>query len=189
MRAVRSSLVLVGLLGCALSACTAGARSGRRPLRDSPAGSPTPGAPEDAGASEGPRRAPVVDSPALLEDRYVGRISEEDFTVFRNDWLLFVRKDRAWPEARARWLARGGAAPYVLAENLLRYFVSASAYGDRRDLNWIAVTARKIGEPAVGYFGSLLLLDERPLDRPVSVRDADGNPRELRVWKNDDVTR
>ena len=130
-----------------------------------------------------------MDSPVVLEDRYVHAVSPQDFAEFKAAWVLFLRKDRAWPEARDRWLRKGGAAPNVLAENLLRYFMHATAYGDRHDLNWVAASAQKVGEPAVGYFGSLLLLDERPLDRPVAYKASDGTPVELRVWRNDDVTR
>jgi len=177
-----------------LAACTAGARSGRRPLGTYDPPSASAGAIDpnevESGAPVGPSRAePVVDTPVVLEDRYVGTISDEDVATLKRDWRLFLRKDRAWPEARDRWLARGGPYPYVLAENLLRYFVSASAYGDRRDLSWIAVSAKKIGEPAVGYFGSLLLLDQRALDQPVRLKGKDGSVTTVQTWVNDDVTR
>lgn len=178
----------------ALASCTGGARSGRRLAAydepTTPEGAVGQDADVEPGAPAGsPRDEPVVDTPVILEDRYVGKISAEDVATLRRDWRLFLRKDRAWPEARDRWLARGGPYPYVLAENLLRYFVSASAYGDRRDLSWVAVSAKRIGEPAVGYFGSLLLLDQRPLDRPVTLKGKDGTVKTVQTWINDDVTR
>jgi len=185
-------LLCVVLLG----GCVGGARSGRRPALGGTgtgtdpgtvAGAPAPG----PGARPAPpsARAPAPSRAVFAGTREVGRLTKEDFDEFNRAWVLFVRKDRAWPEARDKWLARGGAAPYVLSENLLRYFVSATAYGDRRDLNWIAVSAQKAGEPAVAYFADLLVLDKRPLAEPVVVKDSDGHPRTLTDWQNDDVTR
>jgi len=198
--------ISVALAALALANCVGGARSGRRAFgRADASASGAPTASADAPAASGeptgsgdssPRTGPVIDSPVVLEDRWVGVVSPEDFAEFKAAWVLFVRHDRNWPEARDRWLKKGGAAPNVLAENLLRYFLSATAYGrvdaktgSRRDINWVAASARKVGEPAVGYFASLLILDERPLDRPVVARDSDGKPVEHRVWTNDDVTR
>lgn len=193
---MRTPLALALALLPALGGCTTGARSGRRPRFDeepaAPAVAATPG-PSTSGRdfareAEGGGGS-GVESPVVVDDRFVGRLTAEDFAEFNRAWALFVRKDRAWPEARDRWLQKGGAAPYVLAENLLRYFVSASAYGDRKDLAWVAVSAKKVGEPAVGYFGSLLLTDERRLERPVAARGKDGSVRQLDRWVNDDVTR
>lgn len=172
-----------------VGACTTGARSGRPfvPLAER---LETPREAVGADLNDRPDPSePVIDTAVVLEDRHVGKIREADLAEMRRAWRLFVRKDPAWPEARDRWIAMGGAAPYVLAENLLRYFVSASAFGDRRDLSWIAVSAKKIGEPAVGYFGGMLVLDRKPLDRPVRIRGKDGSSKVLDVWVNDDVTR
>lgn len=186
--AARAALVWAAV-AVAVGACTTGARSGRPfvPLAE------RLDAPREAVGAELNDRPdpgePVTDTPVVLEDRHVGKIREADLAEMRRAWRLFLRKDPAWPEARDRWIAMGGAAPYVLAENLLRYFVSASAFGDRRDLSWIAVSAKKIGEPAVGYFGGMLVLDRKPLDRPVRIRGKDGSSKVLDVWVNDDVTR
>lgn len=173
--------------------CVGGVKSGRRPppptFDAEPAGAVGQDVDVEPGAPAGGRAEPVVETPVILEDRYVGTISDRDLADLRRDWRLFLRKDRAWPEARDRWLARGGPFPYVIAENLLRYFLSASAYGDRRDLSWIAVSAKKIGEPSVGYFGSLLILDQRPLAQPVRLRGKDGAVKLVQTWINDDVTR
>jgi len=186
----RAPLRLALLATLFLSGCVGGVRSGRRPPP------PVPGS--GGVASTGPAAAPARPVAARPPDRSrsffagtrdVGRLTPEDFEDFNRAWVLFVRKDRAWPEAREKWLARGGAAPYVLSENLLRYFMSATAYGNRKDLSWIAVSAQKAGEPAVAYFADLLVLDTRPLSEPVVVKDSDGHPRTLSTWQNDDVTR
>jgi hypothetical protein len=134
--------------------------------------------------------APVEGStPIFVENREVGRLTRSDFEQFNRAWALFVRKDRLWPVARDEWVARGGAAPFVLAENLFKYFLSATAWGDRKDIYRIADGARAAGEAAVGYFGNLLIRDTWPLHEPVVVRLADGTRKEYREWTNDDVTR
>ncbi len=186
--AVAALLCASGALGC-----VGGVKSGRGPRFETPPEEPAGAVGQDPdvepGAPAGGRDEPVVETPVILEDRYVGTIGERDLADLRRDWRLFLRKDRAWPEARDRWLARGGSYPYVIAENLLRYFLSASAFGDRRDLSWIAVSAKKIGEPSVGYFGSLLILDQRPLAEPVRLKGKDGTVKLVQTWINDDVTR
>jgi len=134
--------------------------------------------------------APVEGStPIFVENREVGRLTRADFAEFNRIWALFVAKDRAWPPARDAWIARGGAAPFVLSENLFRYFLSATAWGQRADIYRIAESARAAGEPAVGYFGNLLIRDTWPLNKPIVVAQSDGTRREVREWTNDDVTR
>lgn len=134
--------------------------------------------------------APVEGStPIFVENREVGRLTRADFVEFNRIWALFVAKDRAWPAGRDAWVARGGAAPFVLSENLFRYFLSATAFGQRTDIYRIAESARAAGEPAVGYFGNLLIRDSWPLQKPILVAQSDGTKREIREWTNDDVTR
>jgi len=134
--------------------------------------------------------APVEGStPIFVENREVGRLTPADFAEFNRIWALFVAKDKAWPAGRDAWIARGGAAPFVLSENLFRYFLSATAYGQRADIYRVAENARAAGEPAVGYFGNLLIRDTWPLHRPIVVKQADGTSREVREWTNDDITR
>ena len=127
--------------------------------------------------------------PLFVENVEVGRLTRDDWRQFNEAWLLFVRKDKAWEPARDAWLARGGAAPYVLAENLLRYFISATAYGTRQEIARIAVNAKVVGAPAVGYFANFLVLESWPLKEPAKVRGPDGNVRTVTEWRNDDVTR
>lgn len=183
-RSSRGLLAAAAALLAALVAggCMGGVKSGRRaPIVD-----------EAPPVSRGPSRAPSYpanSAPVVVNDREVGRLTPEDFEEFNRAWVLFVKKDRAWPIARDAWLAHGGAAPYVLSENLLRYFMSATVYGKREDLNRIAVSAQKAGEPAVGYFAGLLRLDTIPLQKPIVRQDSAGKEKTLTEWHNDDVTR
>jgi hypothetical protein len=130
-----------------------------------------------------------VPGQVIGEDQRIERLTPADWDEFNRTWLLFVRRDKGWPEARDRWLARGGAAPFVLSENLVRYFLSASAHGLRSDLNRVALSAQKAGDPAAAYFTNLLALDSWPLKEPVRVKQPDGSVKEVTSWVNDDVTR
>ncbi len=50
-------------------------------------------------------------------------------------WGYYMAGDTGWPEARKEWLALGGDAPMILAENLLRAYVFAFDAGSRVDVN------------------------------------------------------
>ena len=178
-----AALALVALLAGVLgSGCRAGARAR--------VGAGGPAGPEAyAPATERRPAADPAGKMVVVEDRDVGRLSDADFGEFNRAWVLFVRHDPGWPRARDAWLSRGGAAPYVLSENLLRYFGSATSFGGRAEIDRIAESARAAGEPAVGYFVNILVLDTWPLKEPVYVPVAGGGKREVRVWQNDDVTR
>lgn len=128
-------------------------------------------------------------TPIFVDDREVGRLTRADFAAFNAAWAQFVAKDRLWPASRDAWVARGGAAPFVLAENLFRYFLSATAWGQRSDIYRIAESARACGEAAVGYFGNLLIRDTWPLKEPITARQSDGTTKTFKEWTNDDVTR
>lgn len=165
-----------------------------RLVATAPTPAPTPGTAAPSRAPELPAvplaARPVEGStPIFVENREVGRLTPSDFAEFNRAWALFVHKDRLWPVARDAWVARGGAAPFVLAENLFKYFLSATAWGDRKDIYRIADGARAAGEASVGYFGNLLIRDTWPLHEPIVVRQADGTRKEYREWTNDDVTR
>jgi hypothetical protein len=127
--------------------------------------------------------------PLYVDGRDVGRLRAEDWTAFNRAWALFVRGAPAWPEARDAWLRRGGAAPYVLAENLLRYFWSATKHRYRDEVAKVGKEAALVGEPAVGYFANFLVLDSWPLKVPLRVTSSTGEVRLVRQWENDDVTR
>jgi hypothetical protein len=202
MPALRTASALV-VVALATAGCMAGVKSGRSrvPVPPDAPGGPAwtqpeppstllpsaPGAP--TAPFEDPAARPVIPGRVIGADAQIGKLTRDDWTEFNRAWVLFVRKDRAWPEARDRWLARGGPAPYVLSENLLRYFLSASSHGDRRDLNWVAVSAQKAGDVAAAYFANLLALDSWPLKHPVRMRQPDGSVKEVTSWVNDDVTR
>lgn len=200
-------LVWTGAIGV-LSGCAGGARNGRvlvdgwkslerfvdaegpsaaPPQRPPPSG-PPPSLPLPPPAPLGEFRT-QEGVPLFVENVEVGRLTRDDWRQFNEAWLLFLRKDKGWEPARDAWLARGGAAPYVLAENLLRYFISATAYGTRQEIARIAVNAKAVGAPAVGYFANFLVLESWPLKEPAKVRGPDGNVRVVTEWRNDDVTR
>jgi hypothetical protein len=89
--------------------------------------------------------------------------TEEELAEFRRGWKYFLDHDPRWARARKDWLDKGGAAPYVLAENLFRYFWSASTLLKKDEVLRVAREAGHVGEPAVGYFADLLLLERWPL--------------------------
>lgn len=97
-------------------------------------------------------------------------LSRDDVRELELAWQLFVAKDPRWPAARDQWLARGGAAPYMLSENLFRYFWSASRFNKRAEITRVAYEAKVVGEPAVAYFTKPLVTDLWPLKKPVTVK-------------------
>jgi hypothetical protein len=198
----RPALALACLL-LAGTSCRTGARTGVKPADLLPATRPAPEAPPSPPplpAAPVAPPAPFVPPPAeagasddgvplYVDGRDVGRLRREDWAAFNRAWALFVREDRSWPEARDAWLRRGGAAPYVLAENLLRYFWSATKRRYRTEVARVGREAALVGEPAVGYFANFLLLDSWPLKQPVRVKSSDGEERIVHEWENDDLTR
>jgi hypothetical protein len=108
----------------------------------------------------------------VADKRHVAasELSEADIRELQQAWQLFVAKDPRWPTARDRWLERGGAAPYMLSENLFRYFWSASRYNKRAEITRVAYEAKVVGEPAVAYFTKPLVTDRWPLKEPMTVK-------------------
>ena len=94
------------------------------------------------------------------------QLTEEELAEFRRGWKYFLNDDPRWARARKDWLDRGGAAPYLLAENLFRYFWSASTLMKKDEVLRVGREAAHVGEPAVGYFADLLLLERWPLREP-----------------------
>jgi hypothetical protein len=92
-----------------------------------------------------------------------------DLAEFQRAWAQFVGDHPRWPVAVRAWIGRGGAAPYVLSENLFNYFWSASGARRRDALDRVGEVASWIGEPAVAYFAKPLVTDSVPLARPVTV--------------------
>jgi hypothetical protein len=122
------------------------------------------------------------------------QLTEDELVQFRRAWKFFLDQDPRWPRARADVLAMGGAAPYMLAENLFRYFWSASTLLKKDEVMRVAREAGHVGEPAVGYFADLLLLDRWPLREPktTSVFDPEtGKAKTITVThlEIDDVSR
>lgn len=114
---------------------------------------------------------------------------------FEQAWRMFVTHDAGWEAARDAWLDRGGAAPYVLSENLFRYFWSASRSNRRDEVRRAAASAGRVGAPAVPYFAKALVTDKWPLREPVTTEVFNpDNPREpiLKTFTHydmDDMTR
>jgi HEAT repeat protein len=146
-------LLVLGLAACgsAPSKASTGTSRGR-------AASPVPAGPR-------PSAADVADTRPVD----VSKLSREDLREFQGAWRLFVTHDPSWEDARERWLERGGAAPFLLSENLFRYFWSASRYGKTDEVWRVGENARRVGEPAVAYFAKALVTDKWPLKEPVTI--------------------
>ncbi len=131
----------------------------------SPSGNPSPSdtgtaKTPDAGRSTGLDRGPdVVDEREIK----VGELTPAEIAQFRMAWNQFVTRQPIWRFSRDEWLSKGGAAPYVLSENLFRYFWSASLVRKENEIDRVAENAAVIGEPAVAYFAKCLVLDKWPL--------------------------
>ena len=154
-------------------------------------GSPPP----DAAAAPA---APESDfGPTVGDDRMVRatELSEADRKQFASTWKLFVEDRPLWPYYRDEWLRKGGAAPYVLSENLYRYFWSAAMVANETEVDRVADSAATVGEPAVAYFAKTLVLDRVPLREPVTVEIPDPEDFNARIKKTfhhfemDDKTR
>jgi len=172
-------LAFAVLLSVPVVACSSGGGGGR-----------------DKGAASA---APTTDgnSSQIGDDRMVrtSNLSDEELQAFRVAWRHFVGHSAVWPIYRDEWLERGGAAPYVLSENLFRYFWSAALVGKKREIERVAETAEAIGEPAVAYFAKTLVTDRWPLSKPITTEIMDPNNLNKRIKKTfshfemDDTTR
>ena len=125
----------------------------------------------------------------------VSDLARDDMASFQVAWKQFLTKSPQWRSSRERWIEKGGAAPYVLAENLFRYFWSASFQGRTEEVDRVAVNAARVGEPAVAYFAKPLATDKVQLSKPLEVKEEDpDNPgrmrmRQVRSMTIDDTTR
>ncbi len=138
------------------------------------------------------------DMGAKVGDRRVvqgSKLGARDMAAFKRAWKLFLAKSPRWEDSRDDWLERGGAAPYVLSENLFRYFWSASLHGKTKEVDRVVENAAIIGEPAVAYFAKPLATDKVELPRPVEVEEEDPDDhrkmrtRTIRHMQIDDTTR
>ena len=173
-------------LGAAMPAC----RSGASPPDDRARSSDETRSDDEPVGRRGP-------SPTVADDRQIdaSELTGADRVTFQTAWRQFVQHSPRWPKARAAWIARGGAAPYVLAENLFRYFWAASFQGRTEEIDRVAVNASRVGEPAVAYFAKPLATDKVKLSKPIEVKEDDpNNPRkqrmrQVREMQIDDTTR
>jgi hypothetical protein len=157
------------------------------------------GAPQGTAEARGSGRArtPAPDPVRLGDDRVVrvSELSERDRQEFDQAWRHFVSDHPRWPVTIRNWLAKGGAAPYLLSESLFHYFWSASAARRSDALRRTAEVASWIGEPAVAYFAKPLVTDLVPLPKPVTVEVPDPDdpratkPKTFDAFAMDDVTR
>jgi HEAT repeat protein len=110
-------------------------------------------------------------------------------------WSQFENRSALWNLSLQRIVERGGAGPYVLAENLFRRFFTASIYGQKAEIERVADSAAVIGEPAVAYFAKPLAEDLVPLGKKVVARVPDPKdpsrriPRTFDKFQIDDLTR
>ncbi|MDJ0973598.1 MAG: HEAT repeat domain-containing protein, partial [Planctomycetota bacterium] len=122
-------------------------------------------------------------------------LSPQDRREFQIAWNHFLTRSAVWPLYRDEWLKKGGAAPYVLSENLFTHYFRAVLSNRRGELPRVAETAQEIGEPAVAYFAKALVTDSWPLKRPITteVMDPDDlNARKKKTFHQfvmDDETR
>jgi len=138
--------------------------------------------------------APAGPSP-VGQGRGAPALAPAEAASLEESWRLFVLKDPRWPAAREAWIARGGPATQLLAENLFRYFWSASNLGRRAEVTRVAYEAAAVGEPAVAYFVKPLVTDRWPLKEPVTAQVFNSdNPKQpltktFTHYDIDDVTR
>ena len=140
---------------------------------------------------------------AALEKKRLGdsrRVAVSDLTPGEREeitraWSQFVNHSPLWRISLRSLVERGGAAPYVLSENLFLHFFKASLHGAKAEINRVAGSVRVIGEPAVAYFAKPLVEDLVPLGRAVVAEVTDPTNPEARIKKTfhhfqiDDFTR
>ncbi len=177
-RPLSASLILL----LALGACSSGGGGNGTAA--------TPG----QGASA-PQERPT--SRAATSDRAVevGALTADDQAEMQRAWRLFLDRDPRWARARGDWIGKGPAARTVLAENLFRYFWSASGVLKKDEILRVGQEAAHVGEEATVYFADLLALDKWPLREATqaTVFDPDNasRPGSVKVThlSIDDVTR
>jgi len=149
------------------------------------------------GAKPQPEKPSLPTTRAGTADRQVdvGSLTAEDQAEMQRAWRLFLDADPRWARARADWIAKGPAARTILAENLFRYFWSASGVMKKDEILRVGREAAFVGEEATVYFADLLALDKWPLREATTtnVFDPDNASRPGTVTVThisiDDVTR
>jgi|GEM_PF-6696699 len=157
-----------------------------------------PGAGSDAGrgaAPLAPRELPASRAAASDRQVAVSALTADDQAEMQRAWRLFLDRDPRWVRARTDWIAKGPAARTVLAENLFRYFWSASGVLKKDEVLRVGQEAAHVGEEATVYFADLLALDKWPLREATEAKvfDPDNATRPASVKVThlsiDDVTR
>ncbi len=169
------------LLVPGLAACSGGggaARSGAGPQAARP-------------AAGDPNRIQVGDTRQIE----VSKLSPAQQREIQAAWQQFLAKSPLWRISLFSIMEKGGAGPYVLSENLFRYFFQASLHNQKAEIERVAQSAAMIGEPAVAYFAKPLVEDLVPLGKPVTASVPDPEDPKKRVQKTfhhfqiDDFTR
>lgn len=117
------------------------------------------------GAAEVPQEAGGRPAARLGAGRAVDiqALTPGDMVEMQRAWRLFVEQDPRWPAARATWVAKGPAARQVLAENLFRYFWSASTLMRKDGVLRVGQEVSHVPEEGTLLFGELLALERWPL--------------------------
>lgn len=151
------------------------------------------------GSSDAQAARPAADPNRIRvgDDRQVevSKLSPAEQREIQQAWSQFLSNSPVWRISLFSIVERGGAGPYVLSENLFRYFFQASLTNQKDRINRVARSAAVIGEPAVAYFAKPLVEDLVPLDKPVTAQVPDPNDPKKRIPKTfnhfqiDDFTR
>lgn len=143
----------------------------------------------------GPRGAAA--HPRVGDDRRVAAsaLTDLDQRNIAEAWRHFLERSPLWRLSFSAVVERGGAGPYILSENLFRYFFQASIQNRPLDIQRVAESVALIGEPAAAYFAKPLVSDLVPLGKEVIAQVPDPDNPEARIKKRfrhfqiDDFTR
>jgi HEAT repeat protein len=180
------------VLACLLASCTgpAGGRAPTAPPRAPGAAHGAAGVPR--GVTPGEARGVALGDARRIE---VSALTREDREAIGRAWEQFRASSPLWPVSLKAIVARGGAGPYLLAENLFQHFFTASYYNKGAEIVRVAQAAALVGEPAAAYFAKPLVEDLVPLGREVVADVPDPDDPEKRIKRTfrhfqiDDLTR
>ena len=152
------------------------------------------------GAGQGPQAAKPAADPNRIRvgdarQIEVSKLSAAEQREIQAAWQQFLTKSPLWRISLFAIVEKGGAGPYVLSENLFRYFFQASLHNQKGEILRVAQSAATIGEPAVAYFAKPLVEDLVPLGKPVVANVPDPDDPKKRIQKTfhhfqiDDFTR
>ncbi len=148
-------------------------------------------------ASADPVSAERIRSVRLGDQRQIrpSELSAQERQRLSRAWNQFLQRSPMWRMSLRSIVADGGAGPYILSENLFRYFFQASIHSQKAEVRRVAQSVRQIGEPAVAYFAKPLVTDLVPLGKEVVVEVPDPDDPKSRIKKKmshfqiDDYTR